>query len=81
MPAAIRLNMLPGTRYRVCLSKDSGIAEASVDLVVVAQALHWFDLDGFFDECAFEGSGRYCNLILRSAPDLAQDRQYHRSFL
>lgn len=41
----------PKIDYRVCPSEDSGIAEASVDLVVVAQALHWFDLDGFFDEC------------------------------
>jgi SAM-dependent methyltransferase len=41
----------PKIDYRVCPSEDSGIASASVDLIVVAQALHWFDLNRFFDEC------------------------------
>ena len=36
--------------YRVALAEDSGIDDASVDLVAVAQALHWFDLDGFYAE-------------------------------
>ena len=37
--------------YHVCPSENSGIASASIDLIVVAQALHWFDLDSFFVEC------------------------------
>lgn len=34
--------------YRV--GELSGLSEASVDLVTVAQALHWFDLDTFYAE-------------------------------
>jgi SAM-dependent methyltransferase len=41
----------PKVDYRIRPSEDAGIASASIDLVVVAQALHWFDLDRFFDEC------------------------------
>ncbi|MBW8881406.1 MAG: methyltransferase domain-containing protein, partial [Asticcacaulis sp.] len=29
---------------------DTGLDDASVDLVTVAQALHWFDLDAFYGE-------------------------------
>jgi SAM-dependent methyltransferase len=36
--------------YRVARAEDSGIDSASVDLVTVAQALHWFNLDSFYDE-------------------------------
>jgi SAM-dependent methyltransferase len=36
--------------YRVARAEDSGIASESVDLVTVAQALHWFDLDAFYGE-------------------------------
>ena len=36
--------------YRVALAEDSGIADRSVDLIAVAQALHWFDLDRFYAE-------------------------------
>ncbi|WP_025414368.1 class I SAM-dependent methyltransferase [Gemmatirosa kalamazoonensis] len=36
--------------YRVATAEASGIAAASVDLVTVAQALHWFDLDAFYRE-------------------------------
>ena len=34
--------------YRV--GTQSGLADGSVDLVTVAQALHWFDLDAFYAE-------------------------------
>lgn len=33
--------------YRVAPAEDSGLDAHSVDLVVVAQALHWFDVDRF----------------------------------
>jgi SAM-dependent methyltransferase len=33
--------------YRVERAEDCSLADASVDLVCVAQALHWFDLDAF----------------------------------
>src|SRR5262245_42473803 len=36
--------------YRVALAEQSGLPEASVNLVTVAQALHWFDHDRFFLE-------------------------------
>ena len=36
--------------YRVAPAEASGIDSASVDLILVAQALHWFDIDRFFTE-------------------------------
>jgi SAM-dependent methyltransferase len=36
--------------YRVAPAEASGLAAASVDLVTVAQALHWFRLDDFYAE-------------------------------
>jgi ubiquinone/menaquinone biosynthesis C-methylase UbiE len=36
--------------YRVARAEESGIESQSVDLVTVAQALHWFDLDPFYGE-------------------------------
>jgi SAM-dependent methyltransferase len=36
--------------YRVAPAEASGIDSGSVDLILVAQALHWFDLDSFFTE-------------------------------
>lgn len=36
--------------YRVALAEDSGLPSQSVDLVTVAQALHWFDFDKFYEE-------------------------------
>ena len=36
--------------YRVAKADDSGLDSKSVDLVTVAQALHWFDLDPFYGE-------------------------------
>lgn len=36
--------------YRVAPASASGLAEASVDLVAVAQALHWFADDAFYTE-------------------------------
>jgi len=32
------------------LAEKSGLAAQSVDIITVAQALHWFDLDGFYRE-------------------------------
>jgi SAM-dependent methyltransferase len=37
--------------YRVARAEDSGLADSSVDLVLAAQAFHWFDFDAFFAEC------------------------------
>ena len=37
-------------RYKVAPAEDSGLAPASIDLITVAQAAHWFDLDAFYRE-------------------------------
>ena len=39
-----------GVRYRVAPAEESGLEDRSVDLVTVAQALHWFDLPRFWEE-------------------------------
>jgi len=36
--------------YRVAPAENSGIKSATIDLIMVAQALHWFDLDRFYVE-------------------------------
>lgn len=40
----------PGVEFRVAAAEASGLPDASVDIVTVAQALHWFDLDRFYAE-------------------------------
>ena len=40
----------PRVRYRVAPAHDSGLDAGSVDLVTVAQALHWFDAEPFWAE-------------------------------
>ncbi|MEC5387784.1 class I SAM-dependent methyltransferase [Uliginosibacterium sp. H3] len=37
-------------RYQVAPAHESGIESGTVDLVTVAQALHWFDLEAFYAE-------------------------------
>jgi SAM-dependent methyltransferase len=43
---------LPNSRvhYRVAPAEASGLPDRSVDLISVAQALHWFDLEKFYTE-------------------------------
>jgi SAM-dependent methyltransferase len=36
--------------YRVAPAENSGIESGTIDLVMIAQALHWFDLDRFYAE-------------------------------
>src|SRR5437867_3321381 len=36
--------------YRVAPAETSGLESGTVDLIMVAQALHWFDLDRFYAE-------------------------------
>jgi ubiquinone/menaquinone biosynthesis C-methylase UbiE len=40
----------PRVRYAVAPAEKSGLADGSVDLVTVAQALHWFDVETFYAE-------------------------------
>lgn len=41
---------VPTIEWRVAPADQSGLPEASVDLVTVAQAIHWFPFDRFFAE-------------------------------
>jgi SAM-dependent methyltransferase len=40
----------PRVEYRVAPAENSGLDSETVDLIMVAQALHWFDLDRFYAE-------------------------------
>jgi SAM-dependent methyltransferase len=40
----------PNVRYVVATAEASGLPDASVDLVTVAQAIHWFDFGRFYAE-------------------------------
>ncbi|HVF71514.1 MAG TPA: class I SAM-dependent methyltransferase [Chthoniobacterales bacterium] len=40
----------PRVEYRMATAEQSGLEPATVDLVTVAQALHWFDRDRFYGE-------------------------------
>jgi ubiquinone/menaquinone biosynthesis C-methylase UbiE len=40
----------PQIEYRIAPAEASGLSDASVDLLTVAQALHWFDLHRFYAE-------------------------------
>lgn len=40
----------PNLRYAVAPAEQSGLADGSCDLIVAAQAAHWFDLERFYAE-------------------------------
>ena len=40
----------PRVTYKVAPADQSGLADRSVDLITVAQAMHWFDLHEFYAE-------------------------------
>ncbi len=37
-------------RYAVATAEESGLADGCADLILVAQALHWFDFERFYTE-------------------------------
>ena len=41
---------VPGVEYRVATAEDSGLDDGSVDLLTIAQALHWLELGSFYSE-------------------------------
>jgi len=43
--------LLPNVEWRLASGEASGLDAERVDLVTVAQALHWFDLGRFWQEC------------------------------
>ena len=45
-----RAQPYPRVRYQVAAGESSGLGDASVSLVTVAQALHWLDLGRFYRE-------------------------------
>ena len=65
----------PGIVYAVSPAEESGIKTGSVDLVVVAQALHWFDFERFYREVrrVLQTSGAiavWCYGLMRITPDV-----------
>ncbi|MEW6563777.1 MAG: class I SAM-dependent methyltransferase [Pseudomonadota bacterium] len=40
----------PNIKYRLATAEHSGLPAQSIDLITVAQALHWFDLERFYSE-------------------------------
>lgn len=40
----------PNVRYRQATAEASGLEDTSIDLVCAAAAVHWFDLEPFFEE-------------------------------
>ena len=48
----------PGVEYRLAPAEASGLADASIDLITVAQALHWFDLERFYAGTTGAQAGR-----------------------
>lgn len=47
-----KANKKDNVNYKTALAENSGLADASVDLVTVAQAAHWLDLAPFYKEVA-----------------------------
>jgi SAM-dependent methyltransferase len=71
-------------RYAVASAEASGLEPASIDLVVAAQALHWFDFDRFYAEVqrvAVPGgilaAISYGEVRLEGAPEKVVSRFYH----
>jgi len=67
--------------YRVAPAENSGLPEASVDLVTAAQAAHWFDLPAFYADVRRVGKpGAVLALItygvVRADPDIDQVIQH-----
>ena len=72
-----------GVEYRVAMAEASGLDDGSVDLITVAQAVHWFELERFYPEVgrvlhrggviALWGYGR---LILPGEADQALEHFY-----
>ena len=56
----------PQVTYRVALAATSGLDAHSLDLVTVAQAVHWFDLETFYREVkrVLKPRGGVRNLVL-----------------
>jgi len=61
-------------------AEETGLAGGSVGLIVAAQALHWFDLDGFRKECRRIGSlGALVAAVYNINPDGDSVRRFEES--
>jgi SAM-dependent methyltransferase len=76
----------PSISYRVVPAEASGIDPDSVDLILVAQALHWFDLDRFFMEAkrvakenGILGVSNYLHLSITPEIDAIVSQFYHET--
>lgn len=74
----------PRVNYRVESAEEPTLTEDSVDLITVAQAAHWFDLDRFYGAArsAMKATGLislWCYGLHRVDPDIdtVVDRLYH----
>jgi SAM-dependent methyltransferase len=70
--------------YHVAPAENSGIKSGTVDLIMVAQALHWFDLDRFYTEAqrvlkpdAVLAASAYNLLHIEPAIDEVINRYYY----
>ncbi|BCS52563.1 class I SAM-dependent methyltransferase [Geobacter sp. SVR] len=71
-------------RYGVASAEQSGLDPASIDLIVVAQALHWFDFGRFYEEVrrvarpgGIVAAISYGEVKVAGAPDAVISRFYH----
>jgi len=70
--------------YRVAPAESSGLESGTIDLITVAQALHWFDLDRFYAEArrvlkpnGILTASAYNLLRIQPAIDEIVNRYYH----
>jgi SAM-dependent methyltransferase len=70
--------------YRVARAEESALESASIDLIMVAQALHWFDLDRFYAEarrvlkpCGVFAASAYRFFHITSEIDQLVNHRYH----
>jgi SAM-dependent methyltransferase len=70
--------------YRVAPAENSGIESETIDLIMVAQALHWFALDRFYGEArrvlkpdGILAASAYNLLHIEKAIDEVVNRYYH----
>ena len=70
--------------YRVAPAENSGIESETLDVIMVAQALHWFDLDRFYREArrvlkpnGILAASAYNLLDIESAVDEVVNRYYY----
>jgi len=73
----------PAVRYVRSTAEASGLARGSIDAIVAAQAVHWFDRPAFFREAARVGRGgaliavwTYWRLLVTPEIDAIVDRFY-----